>query len=336
MQTDASDFDLLDAAERPGTHSPPREKADGEPAAGSARARATGLGWFSVALGASELLAPAVVASLIGARPNRVSRSILQTFGVRELAAGMGILTRPRAGWLWARVAGDVLDIAALAAVLGTRKRTRATTWLSLASVVGVTILDAKTALELSRSGEVPRTSPKRGVHFTAATTINRSTDEVYHFWHDFRNLPRFMANIESVDVTDGHSRWRAKGPVGSTLDWEAETTIDRPGEMIAWRSSEGAELPNSGSVTFAPAPGGRGTNLRVELRFDPPAGPIGAAVARLFSGVPEQMIKNDLRRLKQIIETGEVVHSDASVHKGRHPARPAERDDRKARKVGR
>jgi len=334
MGDDAWDFERPQAARRGSDKNERWPEARGETEATSARARAIGLGWFSVLLGTGQIVAPAAVATLIGARPNRANRSILQTFGARELTAGLGLLARPRAGWLWARVAGDVMDIAVLAAMLGKRKRQRASTWLSLASVAGVTLLDAKTAWDQGKE-DAKRTAAARRIHLTAAITINRPPDEVYRFWHDFRNLPQFMDHIESVEMTDGHSRWRAKGPARTAVEWEAETTIDRPGQMIAWRSSEGTALPNTGSVTFAPAAKGLGTNLRVELRYDPPAGRLGAAIAKFFSEVPEQMIKNDLRRLKQIMETGEVVHSDASIHQGRHPARPAG-DDEHTRRMGR
>src|SRR6185503_4443458 len=94
--------------------------------------------------------------------------------------------------------------------------------------------------------------------------------------------------------------------------------------ENIAWRSCEGSTVPNQGSVRFLDAPGGRGTEVRVELRYDPPTGALGASVAKLFGAEPGQEIAGDLRRFKQVIETGEVLHSDASIHRGRHPSRPA------------
>jgi uncharacterized membrane protein len=134
----------------------------------------------------------------------------------------------------------------------------------------------------------------------------------------------------------NGRSHWRAKGPAGTGVEWDADITVDRPGETLAWQSREGADVPNSGSVTFSRAPGGRGTEIRVELRYHPPAGRFGAAIAKLFGEEPSQQIEGDLRRLKQVLETGEVVHSDASIHRGMHPARPPERFDEKRTEVGR
>jgi uncharacterized membrane protein len=100
--------------------------------------------------------------------------------------------------------------------------------------------------------------------------------------------------------------------------------TLDQPGQRIAWRSVEGTtNVPNRGVVRFAPAPGDRGTEVEVELKYEPPVGALGAAVAKLFGEEPSQQIASDLRRLKQVLETGEVLHSDASIHPGLHPARP-------------
>jgi uncharacterized membrane protein len=286
------------------------------------------LGWFSVGLGASQILAPEAVARLIGSRPSRRTKRTMRMFGVRELTAGMGILASSRPGWLWARVVGDVVDITLLSALLGAPKSERRKSVMSLASVVGVTLLDVKTARDLGRLRDGTASTSARGIHVVRAITVNRAPEEVYRFWHDFPNLPRFMAHLESVEVVDGRSHWRAKGPAGTMIEWDADITVDRPGEIIAWHSRDGADVPNSGSVIFLPAPGGRGTEVRVELRYRPPAGSVGAAIAKLFGEEPGQQIQGDLRRLKQVLETGEVVHSDASVHRGRHPARPPESAD--------
>jgi uncharacterized membrane protein len=164
-------------------------------------------------------------------------------------------------------------------------------------------------------------------MHVKKAITVNRSPDEVYRFWHDFQNLPRFMDHLESVKVTgDRRSHWKAKAPAGKTVEWDAEIVEDRPNELIAWRSVDGADVRNSGSVRFVPAPGGRGTEIRVELEYAPPGGVIGATIAKLFGEEPAQQVGSDLRRLKQVLETGEVVKSEATVHGRSHPAQPPER----------
>ena len=146
------------------------------------------------------------------------------------------------------------------------------------------------------------------------AVTIKRPVGEVYAFWRDLTNLPAFMYHLKSVEPTgNGRSHWTANGPAGATVDWDAELVEDTPDQRIAWRSLEGAKVSNSGSVTFTPAPGGDGTEVRVELSYDPPGGALGKVVAKLFGEEPQQQISDDLRRLKQVLETGEVVHSEGS-----------------------
>jgi uncharacterized membrane protein len=133
------------------------------------------------------------------------------------------------------------------------------------------------------------------------AITINRSPAELYQYWHDFENLPRFMKRLASVQTTGaGRSHWTAKGPAGTTVEWDAEVVDDRPNELIAWRSLPGATVDNAGSVRFAPAPGDRGTEVRVELRYDPPGGALGATVAKLFGEDPTQQIPDDLRQVRR------------------------------------
>jgi len=146
------------------------------------------------------------------------------------------------------------------------------------------------------------------------AITVNQSPEKVYAQWRDFERLPTFMYHLESVQTTgDGRSHWVAKGPVGTTVEWDAEITEDVPGKSIAWRSLDGASVENSGSVRFLPAPGGRGTEVYVQLQYSPPAGAVGKVVAKLFGEEPNQQLSDDLRRFKQIVETGEIARSDAS-----------------------
>jgi uncharacterized membrane protein len=148
-----------------------------------------------------------------------------------------------------------------------------------------------------------------RGVKVKKSVTINRSPEELYSFWRNFENLPRFMNHLESVKVEGtNRSHWVAKGPAGTSVEWDAEVYNEKDNEMIAWRSLEGAEVDNAGSVHFEPASGGRGTVVKVVLKYDPPAGKIGALVARLFGESPAQQIDEDLRRFKQLMETGETA----------------------------
>jgi uncharacterized membrane protein len=125
-----------------------------------------------------------------------------------------------------------------------------------------------------------------------SAVTIRHPVEVVYGFWHDFSNLPSFMNHLESVEPSgDGRSHWTANGPAGTTVDWDAEIVEDVPNRRIAWRSLEGSKAQKSGSVSFTPAPGDRGTEVRVELSYDPPGGALGKVVAKLFGEEPQQQV---------------------------------------------
>jgi uncharacterized membrane protein len=154
--------------------------------------------------------------------------------------------------------------------------------------------------------------SADRGIKVEQSITINKSPEEVYRFWRRFENLPRFMKHLESVTTTgEGRSHWVARAPAGTTVQWDAEIYNEKEGELIAWRSLDGADVDNAGSVRFEPAEGGQGTTVRVTLRYDPPGGALGATFARLFGENPEQQIEEDLRRFKQVMETGEVTTTE-------------------------
>jgi uncharacterized membrane protein len=155
----------------------------------------------------------------------------------------------------------------------------------------------------------------ERGIRVEKYITINRSPAELYQFWRNFENLPRFMNHLESVQVFDERrSHWQAKAPLGMKVAWDAEIIDDTENERISWRSLEGADVSNAGSVHFKPATGGRGTVVAIKIEYDPPAGVIGATLAKLFGQEPGQQVQNDLRAFKQVMETGEVVRSDGSL----------------------
>lgn len=211
--------------------------------------------------------------------------------------------------------------------------------WFSIglgAVVVGVTLFDRLSSRQSSHpNGEKTNGRQNGGItaqlpwnqtlHVQKAITINRPPEEVYGFWRDFQNLPRFMKHLESVQVTgERRSHWRTKAPAGTTVEWDAEIINDEPNHLIAWQSVEGADVDNSGMVRFIPAPHGQGTEVHVQIHYNPPGGVIGAAVAKLFGEAPDQQMQDDLRRFKQVLETGEVVQSDASIHSHPHPAQPS------------
>jgi uncharacterized membrane protein len=226
--------------------------------------------------------------------------------------------------WLWGRVAGDLVDLSSLAAALASDRNDRKKVAMGVAAVLGVTALDLVCAQALTRtqSNGQRQTNQKA----TESVIVNKSPEEVYQFWHDFSNLPKFMKHLESVrTIGAGRSRWRVEGPGGAHVEWDAEIIADEPNRLIRWSSVAGSDLANSGAVHFQPGPAGRGTAVKVELQYYPPAGKVGALIAKVMGKGPSQMLYNDLRALKQIMETGEVMKSDASIHESMHVARPPE-----------
>lgn len=142
--------------------------------------------------------------------------------------------------------------------------------------------------------------------------TINKPAAELYRFWHNFGNLPRFMKHLQDVKVYDEkRSHWTTKGPLNGTVEWDAEIIEDRPDELIAWRSIREADIDNSGYIQFRPAPANRGTEVRVSMEYNVPAGPIGAAIAKLFGEEPRQQLGDDLSRFKMLMEAGEIATTE-------------------------
>jgi uncharacterized membrane protein len=140
------------------------------------------------------------------------------------------------------------------------------------------------------------------------AVTINRPAAELFAFWRDFANLATFMDNVERIDVlSPARSHWVVKAPSGKTVEWDATVTDEQEGSLIAWTSEEGADVPNSGRVEFRDA-GARGTVVTATILYDPPAGFIGKVVAKMFQREPAIQARRDLRRFKQLMETGEIA----------------------------
>lgn len=274
---------------------------------------ARGLGCFSLALGTAQLVAPGRVNRLAGFRDGDRTRALQRLVGGRELLAGAGLLSPMRpAGWLWARVAGDAADVALAGAAVRTGHARRGRGAAVVAALAGVAAVDL---LAARRHGRATRPTKERGpVRVRTAITVNKPVEEVYRFWRRLENLPRFTAHLESVSVSDdGRSHWVARGPAGTSVEWDAEIVEDRRDEVIAWRSSEGAVVPNRGSVRFTSAPAGQGTEVLVDLEYEAPGRRAAAVVAKLFGEEPAQQARDDLRRLKQVLETGEVVRSEGS-----------------------
>jgi uncharacterized membrane protein len=146
-----------------------------------------------------------------------------------------------------------------------------------------------------------------RGILVDEAVTIRRPVADVYQFWRRFDEFPRFMSHLVSVTTVDGGlSRWVARGPAGTTVEWDARIINEIENELIAWQSVEGSTVATAGSVHFTGD--SRGTMVRVRLQYNPPAGKAGAAVAWLFGEEPGSQVREDLRRVKQLMETGEIA----------------------------
>ena len=141
---------------------------------------------------------------------------------------------------------------------------------------------------------------------------INKSSEELYNYWHNFENLPTFMKHLKSVTVHDDkHSHWVANAPLDTSVEWDAQMIKDEPNQLIAWASTEDADIENSGFVRFRPATGGRGTEVKVVIEYNPPGGVLAQAIAKLFGEAPDQQIGDELNRFKQLMETGEIATTE-------------------------
>jgi uncharacterized membrane protein len=202
------------------------------------------------------------------------------------------------------------MDLAVLGMALISPNANRRRVAAATAAVGGVTVLDLRVSQQLSSHPELQDSAVT--VQVKKSITINRSPEELYRFWHEFQNLPSFMNDLESVQITgEKRSHWIAKGPGGKRIEWDAEITEDRPNELIAWYSLEGSQVENSGSVRFERALGKPGTVVRVEINYRPPAGVLGATVAKIFGAEPKQQLHENLHRFRQLMETGEIITTE-------------------------
>jgi uncharacterized membrane protein len=273
---------------------------------------ARGLGWFSIAIGAVAVIAPRTLGSLTGV--GRGTGSLMRSTGIRELANGVGILSqRNPAPWLWSRVVGDVVDLAVLATGLRPGNPGRGRAAFSFAAVAGVLALDALAASHLTKHAGHPLVSgvaAPTDLYFETSIATGKMPEECYRFWRNVENLPRFIDGLRSVQALDERRfHWVAKESSDETpLEWDCEITEDRPGAALAWRTVNGAEVPNAGSVIFEPAPHGRGTIVRLSIHYSPVDGELTAALARLLRQDPQSRVHEDLRRFKQLLESGEIA----------------------------
>ena len=260
------------------------------------------LGWFSIGLGLTELLAPRALGRAIGVGDHP---AVLRMLGVREIVSGLGLLSERAPGsWAWSRVIGDAMDLALLGAALRSDEAHPQRIGAAAGVVLGAAALDLYASQRLMHTDMEP---PE--IRVSEVVAINSTPKELYAFWSNLENLPLFMSHVKSVSKTsDRTSHWVVKGPVGATLEWDSEIVDDQTDVRLGWRTLPDSEIRHEGVVSFEAAPGGRGAIARVELLYWPPAGKVGAQLARLLGEEPRVQINDDLRRLKQLIETGEVA----------------------------
>lgn len=195
-------------------------------------------------------------------------------------------------------------------AAAGTTLLLRGTTGLCpVYSSIGVSTATGDTREALAGS---------KGFHVHEAILLEKPLDEVYRFWRRLENLPRFMTHLESVaDLGNGRSHWAAKGPAGTKVEWDAEIINEVENKVIGWRSLPNSELVTAGSVNFDTVRGGRLTRVTVHLQYAPPGGPVGRLIAQLFGDEPAQAIREDLRRMKWLLEAGEIPRATAEQQPG-------------------
>jgi uncharacterized membrane protein len=264
------------------------------------------LGWFSIGLGLAELLAPRAVGRAIGVGEQP---ALLRLCGVREVASGLGMLSeRFPSRWAAARVAGDAMDLALLGAAARQPDTVRMRIALAATAVAGVAALDVFATQQLGSidTEHAPIETVAKSI------TINSSPETLYRFWRNLENFPRFMRHLEEVTTTgERTSHWVARAPAGARVEWDAEIVEDEANARIAWRTLPDSSVEHEGVVSFEAAPGGRGTVVRVSMSYVPPAGKLGVHVAKLFGEEPNLQIDGDLRRFKQLIETGEIATTE-------------------------
>jgi len=174
----------------------------------------------------------------------------------------------------------------------------------------------AKLGINTARASNVERAGSDnissiplhQGVTVEHSIIVDRPPEELFRFWRNFENLPRFMKHLKSVQMTGlSRSHWVARSPLGGEVAWDAEVVNEKQDELIAWRSLEGSDIANTGSVHFYPTSNASGSVVKVQLKYNPPAGRVGAAIARLLGEEPKQQMREDLERLKTILESGAV-----------------------------
>jgi len=288
------------------------------------------LGWFSLGLGLTQLVAPRQVANAIGLPGDENEQAVMRLVGLREIVSGVGILAQAEpTPWLWSRVGGDAMDLALLRSAMDSPEARKDRVTAATVAVLGITAADllCSTKLTAEPNGSI-KAETGNDVRATAAVTVQAPVSEIFALWEGFQGLPRFMSDAATVQIADDRSsRWTIPGPAGTSLEWDVEITTSVPNEQINWRTTAGGPVSAEGTVRVRTAPGNRGTQVIFDAHFSPPGGDLGKKIAAPLANVLAVKIGNDLRRFKQLIELGEVVHSDDSIIPGANPAQPPARD---------
>ncbi len=268
------------------------------------------LGWVGVGLGVAALWRPRTITQALGLDGGRRMTAAVRAIGLRELTTSAGLLLRPqKASWLWARAAGDLLDLGLLATAGRHRRGDRIA--LASALVAGIAVLDLLAAGERQRRMQAGRPGGQTAagtIRVRQSLNINRAPEACYRFWRDVGNFPNFMQHVDEVRMIDAtRSHWKVRAPLGGQVEWTAELVSDVPSRQLGWRTLNDATIAHAGVVHFAPATGGRGTRVQVDLNYAAPLGQAGARLAQLFGEEPSLQVAQDLRRFKQLIETGEI-----------------------------
>lgn len=295
-----------------------------------AERQAKGLALLSGGFAAAFLALPEPVLRLVGLEPDARRVLLLRSIGVREAVGAVAIAAqrRPAAG-LWGRVAGDIKDLALIGLATRDRGADRGRLVAAFAFTAAITAVDARLAVAMTRNPTRDRAGERPdddGIRLTRAVTVATDPETAYRTWRDLPGLPRFMGHLASVEETGPRtSRWTALAPGGRTVTWDAEIVDDVPGERLAWRALPDADVAHEGVVVFRPAPRDLGTEVHATIRYQPPFGGLGATIARFAGEEPRQQLFDDLQRFRQLIETGTVIRSDASLDGRRLPQRPAQ-----------
>jgi uncharacterized membrane protein len=287
------------------------DKFDDQPhwhdAGASSLTSARSLGILSLALGAGALLMPGGLARLGGLDPHR---RLLPWVGLRELAAGVGLMSsRNPTPWLWSRVVGDGMDLAViLGSLLSGRNPRRLSAGVTAAVVGAITAIDVRECLRSARSSANSRQGSAPDALISASIIVSKTSQECYDFWRDPENMTRISPMVESVTVLDSRtSRWCIRSPLGQRIEWDSKITGEIAGERLSWRSVDGGGLYYAGVIRFERATGDRGTLVSLSAHLRVPGGSAGIGLAKLLGTNPRSEIREDLRRFKQLLETGEI-----------------------------